>query len=798
MIELVSVEVTNFRSFSHALFTPLGIGQGMTAINGSNGMGKSSIVHAIVWALYGVTPDGVRVSALRRQGSDGDVEAKVTFRHDNQTITVTRGLRGRNDTTIAAIAVDGIEQTNVSAKTATAWITSRLGLDAEAFLIAFVIRQKELDSLVRARPADRRKTIERLAGIERMSAALDAARQEARQATRIVDALPPVADLDVATTAVAKATNAITAAQATVTVHTDAANAAAASARTAANAVTAARTAHAAVQTASHQEALAAQAAAVADAEVTRLTAAATAGIDLPTAQALAETARTDLAAAEARLRDVTSAVSAANAAADRAETAEHDADTAAAAQQRTAARIAELDATLATFPSTLDDDLAAAQARVATLADERGAARGEWERLKKAIDTLTDAAAAAATCPTCAHPLDNVDSLIASLTADLATVKDRGTAITTQLADAEATVATLAAQDAARSTAMTNARNAREAAETAADLARRAADTAAKAADEAETLAELAQAAQLAAREAADQLPELQAAATTTQAALRQAETAADAARDLDTARARLATAQDDLSRAQRDHREAITAAAHFNIDDLTAAADQADSDARAAHTALAHAQTELTLAERDLRQAEVDLTQAQANADTRRSALAAAEQAAAVAAALDTFRRDRLARLTPELSEVASDFVARMTDGKYTSVVLDEDFTPILTDATGTERPVAWLSGGEESAVALALRVAIGEVLAGQRGGMLVLDECLTAQDASRRQATMAAIRALPRQIITINHVSESTDMVDLVADVISDGDGASTINQVAAESPLGADVTDQMLDD
>ena len=69
MLELVNVELTNFRSFANANFSPLGMGQGMTAINGANGSGKSSLTHGIVWALYGITPDGVPVKALRKQGS---------------------------------------------------------------------------------------------------------------------------------------------------------------------------------------------------------------------------------------------------------------------------------------------------------------------------------------------------------------------------------------------------------------------------------------------------------------------------------------------------------------------------------------------------------------------------------------------------------------------------------------------------------------------------------------------------------------------------------------------------------
>ena len=59
------------------------------------------------------------------------------------------------------------------------------------------------------------------------------------------------------------------------------------------------------------------------------------------------------------------------------------------------------------------------------------------------------------------------------------------------------------------------------------------------------------------------------------------------------------------------------------------------------------------------------------------------------------------------------------------------------------------------------------------------MILDEVLTAQDEQRRQATMAAIRELPGlQPIVINHVSEATDMVDLVLDVVPDEINGSTV--------------------
>lgn len=798
MIELVSVEVTNFRSFSHAVFSPLGIGQGMTAINGQNGMGKSSIVHAIVWALYGVTPDGVRVGALRRQGSEGDVEVKVIFRHDGQTIEVVRGLRGRNDTTIASITVDEVEQTNVSAKTATNWVSTRLGLDSEAFLIAFVVRQKELDSLVRARPADRRKTIERLAGIERMSAALDRARQDARQAQRLLEALPEGADPASVEAALESARLLVEQTENTLETATKEYERTAEASNSAEAEVVAARAAIEAVTAAKYARDLADQKIDALTVDVARLEKASTGAGEVEKYADIARSAREALTAAEQIISSVASITSRANADKSRAEAAKVTLDSAIRSQEAAADSLKTIADSLEAFPADLDDQASAASDRVSALTDERGAARGEWDRLKKAIDTLNEASSShAAECPTCAHPLANAEALLATLTESLNAIQERGRRITEDLKIADENSKALAQKVTDKATLnarFTAAENALVAAKTAAQSAQESYESASA---ESENSAGEATKAQSEATSASSSLSELKAADTSAQAALRQAEGAEEAANQLVEARARFTSAEAALAQAEDAYKKAQERAGDIHITQIEQVARQAQNEAQAASDKVSNARTAHLLAKRDFDTANEDLERAKAAAESRKSALAEVERTTAVSSSLDEFRRDRLARLTPELSEVASDFVSRMTDGKYTSVMLDEDFTPVLTDASGAERPVAWLSGGEESAVALALRVAIGEVLAGQRGGLLILDEVLTAQDQNRRQATMAAIRALPRQVITINHVSEATDMVDLVAEVISDGEGASTLLEIAPEGPVGADVSDALID-
>lgn len=789
MIELVTVDVVNFRSFGEATFAPLGPGQGLTAVNGGNGTGKSSIAtHALLWALYGVTPDGVNVKALRRQGSEGEVRVSVTFRHDGQLIQVTRALRGKNDTSTAAITVEGVEQTNVSVRAAAQWVEGRLGVDAEAFLTAFVVRQKELDTLVKARPAERRALIERLAGIDRLSTALSVAREEARRQATQAQAITVEADPEEATATA-------------MTAETESA-AAAASAEDLETLAAAARTSAAAAEEAvrlaeQHAETLAkmqrdverAQAAyEQALTERDRLVAAATGADLLPDAEAAAADAQTARRAAEHAVQSAASAVAQANREQAAATEARGTADQAHQELARRKTLLHDAEAHLATYPETLVELTAAATQREQESRDAWTILQAEADRLDSVLQALSAAISGGhAECPTCAQGLAHPEQLLAGLDADKAAratqAREARRLWETHAAEAAAVAREQGAQeDAARQ--VDAARAAVGAAEKdAADWERRAS----QAEEAAETAAEAAHAARQAAEEAETSLPRLRDEERQALTSLRKAETAQEAAEAVPQARAAAARAAERLSAAEHALQEAHTNCASEDVPVLRRAAQEALSRAHEASLTAQAARTQATLAARDAAVARDLANRAAAAAETKKAALRDAEIAASVASSLEEFRLDRLARLAPELAEVASDVISTMTDGRYTAVELDEDFTPTLVEAdTGHERSVSWLSGGEESAVALALRLAIGDVVAGQRTGVLILDEVLTAHDKERRVAVMSAIRALPhRQVITINHASEATDQVDLIAQVTPTPEG-SVIEHMAAGGP------------
>ncbi|SDQ04349.1 AAA family ATPase [Quadrisphaera sp. DSM 44207] len=813
MITVESIEVVNVRSIGHAVVEPLTDG-GVTALNGGNGVGKTSILVAALWALYGVTPDGVPVQAMRRQGSTGEVRAVVRFRHDGQLVEVERGLKGAKDTTYAAIRVEGREQAFGRVKAAEAWVVDRLGgLDAEGFLAAFVTRQKELDSLVRARPAERRRLFERLAGIDRMSAAVRSAREEETAVKRRLDVLPGSAE-DVA--AARRAVDAAQQAAAGEWERLDAARARAgadeatlAAARGEADALArrleAARAAADTARAADHQRVLAAERAATSARSAEQLAEAAHGGSPQEVQAARAAAAAAQQAASldrdareGARRAGADAERDAARAArtAERASRARSAAEAAVAAAEQARARAAA-------FPSDLEEQAVTAQREADERTDALGALRGEHQRLSAALRTLE--AATSPACPTCSTPLPDPGALLETLrrTRDRVAEEGRRAKAAQEAAAGAAAALRRRAQEGLQ--AHQEARHAADRAERARAEDAEAAAEARAATEEARASRARAEAAQRAAQEASGRAAHVEQEVQRTAAELRRAENAAEAAARLAPAREQAARAASTAAEAERAAAAATAAQAAAAVPDeerrrVETATATAVAQAQESSRAVLAAEGAFRLAEQQLAHVEQALATEQAKLQARVQTLAELERTASVREALDAFRKDRVARLAPEVSEVATDFVARMTGGRFVAVELDEDFTAVVTDEHGHQRPVAWLSGGEESAVALALRVALGELYAGQRGGLLWLDEPFTAQDRGRRTAMMAAIRDLPaRQVVVISHASDAADTVDLVLDVVPDPEQGSSVVPASAYGAVAeADLDAVVLDD
>ena len=129
-----------------------------------------------------------------------------------------------------------------------------------------------------------------------------------------------------------------------------------------------------------------------------------------------------------------------------------------------------------------------------------------------------------------------------------------------------------------------------------------------------------------------------------------------------------------------------------------------------------------------------------------------------------LTDFKKSKIESAIPELSELTSDLVRNFTDNDFQDVVIDRDFSISATKSNGQVLPVNALSGGEESVVAIALRLAISLFLNGNSNGLIVMDEVLVSQSKNREQNILDTIANLNNsQIILIAHSDLANSLAD-----------------------------------
>jgi exonuclease SbcC len=163
----------------------------------------------------------------------------------------------------------------------------------------------------------------------------------------------------------------------------------------------------------------------------------------------------------------------------------------------------------------------------------------------------------------------------------------------------------------------------------------------------------------------------------------------------------------------------------------------------------------------------------------------------------AYSDMRADLNQHLRPEISELASGFLADLTDGRYSELELDDEYNVIVLE-DGIPKPV--ISGGEEDLANLVLRLAISQMIAeraGQAFSLLVLDEVFGSLDEARRHNVVQLMRRLHdrfEQVVVITHIESVREGLDRVMTVRYDAEsGASRVEQDAvpvAFEPLAAD--------
>ena len=119
----------------------------------------------------------------------------------------------------------------------------------------------------------------------------------------------------------------------------------------------------------------------------------------------------------------------------------------------------------------------------------------------------------------------------------------------------------------------------------------------------------------------------------------------------------------------------------------------------------------------------------------------------------------------IAPKIAEHASKLIAKLSDGRYGELVIDEDFSVSVLD-NGAPRSVEYLSAGTKDMVYLAFRYGLLRLLFDGGSPIMIFDDAFARMDDKRLSTMMAAVKELSAetQIIILScHVREAKLLSD-----------------------------------
>ena len=173
---LEEIEMRGFMRYVEKTDPPIRFPEKFTVITGRTGAGKSSILDAITFALYGSTTrtdiQSVKTSDVCRPGG----YVRVTFRQGDGRWEVRRGFTTKKDSYLE-INRDG-ETVSGTIREKEQTVQDVVGLDYVGFRNSTFVRQEEMKELGSARGADRLAVFQKLFRLEVFEKALQRAKEQ--------------------------------------------------------------------------------------------------------------------------------------------------------------------------------------------------------------------------------------------------------------------------------------------------------------------------------------------------------------------------------------------------------------------------------------------------------------------------------------------------------------------------------------------------------------------------------------------------------------------------------------------
>lgn len=173
---ITSIELGDFLSHSE---TKLEFGNGVTVFVGQNGAGKSSIIDAITFALFGQHTRKSNKGLIKRGASQGF--AKVEFNINGKQYQAVRKIDNKGG--LAAKFTQKINgkfleiaagERKQFGESMTHEVEKIIGLDFEKLKIASIVQQGELNAIIKAKPKEFKELLNAVIGIDKLDVASEA------------------------------------------------------------------------------------------------------------------------------------------------------------------------------------------------------------------------------------------------------------------------------------------------------------------------------------------------------------------------------------------------------------------------------------------------------------------------------------------------------------------------------------------------------------------------------------------------------------------------------------------------
>jgi len=170
---ITSIELGDFLSHSD---TKLEFENGVTVFVGDNGAGKSSIIDAITFALFGQHTRKSNRSLIKRGSNQGFT--KIGFSINGKQYEAVRKIDSKGSLSAKFSEIIGDDRIELAAgerkqfgESMTREIEKTIGLNFEKLKIASIVQQGELNTIINAKPKEFKELLNAIIGIDKLDVA---------------------------------------------------------------------------------------------------------------------------------------------------------------------------------------------------------------------------------------------------------------------------------------------------------------------------------------------------------------------------------------------------------------------------------------------------------------------------------------------------------------------------------------------------------------------------------------------------------------------------------------------------